>query len=232
MWALGMCVVCIGAALASGAGPELTADWRGVFAYREGLSGELSAYFDGDRTRAVLRLTGVDGGPYTSPIYSAWSVRVGDLEGDGREEVVLGVWARETRHGEESPHRAVWVLGWRERGFVALWRGSAMARPLDNFDVLDLDGDGRDELLALERGGGGEVLSVYRWNGFGFGGVKSVAMAEGVSFDAGGGGCVKDADGVRCFRVKEGELYEMDDAVLGVGSGGPDVVRDVAGVGE
>ena len=50
--------------------------------------------------------------------------------------------------------------------------GSRLSRPFEDFWLLDLDADGRSELLALERErAGGVLLTAYRWSGFGFEGL-------------------------------------------------------------
>ncbi len=55
-----------------------------------------------------------------------------------------------------------------------LWAGSALAVPIVQIAVGDVDGDGGSELIALEgdyetgRSGPARTVAVWRWNGFGF----------------------------------------------------------------
>lgn len=55
-----------------------------------------------------------------------------------------------------------------------LWAGSALAVPITQMVAGDVDGDGGNELVALEgdygsgRYGAARHLAVWRWNGFGF----------------------------------------------------------------
>jgi len=126
---------------------------------------------------AVLRIVWRDGRRWTSPLLPAFSLHVGDLDGAGADEVVLGVWSWRRRHNEPQPHRAVWVLAWSGAKLQERWRGSALARPLVDLRVRDLDGDGRAELLSLERGGQGITTGVYRFDGFGFVGLDAVGPA-------------------------------------------------------
>jgi hypothetical protein len=55
-----------------------------------------------------------------------------------------------------------------------VWAGSALPVPLLALAVEDVDGDGRNEVIALEgsysngRDGPGRHVDVWRWNGFGF----------------------------------------------------------------
>jgi hypothetical protein len=66
------------------------------------------------------------------------------------------------------------LIGWRRGAYRELWAGSALAQPLVDFAAADLDGDGRQELVALEGrysdpdANHGMELSVWEWNGFGF----------------------------------------------------------------
>lgn len=130
----------------------------------------VSVYLSADSTRGFLTVDD-DRGRWTSPTYRMWAAFGGDLDGDGRSEVVLGVWSDHPRHPEPEPHRAVWVLGWDGRRLSPRWRGSALARPVINVEVADLDGDDVSELVALETGSGSCFVTVYRWTGFGFAGI-------------------------------------------------------------
>lgn len=64
------------------------------------------------------------------------------------------------------------LIGWHHQIYTELWAGSAMADPLTAFASADLDGDGRQELAALESrydaSGPAQFVTVWEWNGFGF----------------------------------------------------------------
>jgi hypothetical protein len=122
----------------------------------------------------------------------AWLVAdaaVTDLNHDGRDEVALVVW----RAFEPWPidkylpspgrisdfHNAQWrschliLIGERHGDFDELWAGSALADPLLQIATADLDGDGRQVLIALEGRYDDPLRSetavtVWEWNGFGF----------------------------------------------------------------
>ena len=131
------------------------ADWSGQL--QPGLPVE--AWFDADRTRGFLRVDGT-----TSRIYRAWKVDVADLDGDGIAEIILGVWSNTRRHDEPDPHRAVRVLRWSPtaRQLEDVWRGSALARPLKDFEMRGA------KLVAQEWSGEHCYRTTYRWSGFGF----------------------------------------------------------------
>ncbi len=124
-----------------------------------------------------------------------WHVRAAlqaDLTRDGLPECVLLVW----RPWEDWP-----IIKWSDTpspitanrdargdsshiiliepkpggdGYRELWAGSALALPITHIAAGDVDGDGWNELVALEgdyvsgRYGSARHVAVWRWNGFGF----------------------------------------------------------------
>ena len=120
-----------------------------------------------------------------------WQVKeaqVGDLNRDGKPEAVLLVW-RPFRpwpidrflqfggrindfHNQAGFSCQVILIGWERSGYNELWAGSALIQPVSHLHAVDLDGDGWQELVALEglydleENGG--YLTVWKWNGFGF----------------------------------------------------------------
>jgi hypothetical protein len=128
---------------------------------------------------------------WTSP--DGWQVAQAsftDLNHDGRPEVTLLVWRsfrpwpidRYIPHGGriQGFHNSAGMschlilVGWQRGAFRELWAGSALANPLQSFAASDLDGDGHQELLALESryedppSAPSRALTAWEWNGFGF----------------------------------------------------------------
>lgn len=134
----------------------------------------------------IERLIGHRGRRWTSRVYPMWWAQAADLDGDGVDELVLGIWSRTRRHDEPTPHRTIWVLSWNGAELAPLWRGSALARPLADAFAVDLDGDGRAELVALERAGQGCMLAAYEWTGFGFGAEATRPISCAAALDRGG----------------------------------------------
>jgi hypothetical protein len=122
---------------------------------------------------------------------AAWrvtQVAITDLNQDAQPEVALLVWRPFAPWPIDSylPHPGrisgfhdsggqschLILIGWHHQMYTELWAGSAMADPLTAFASADLDGDGREELAALESrydaSGPAQFVTVWEWNGFGF----------------------------------------------------------------
>jgi hypothetical protein len=129
-----------------------------------------------------------------------WQVvqaQISDLDGDGQPEASLLVWRnfqawpvdRWLPHGgriaafQDAAGKSCHLIlvHWSRGGYRQLWAGSALADPIRQFATADLDGDGRQELVALEsrydipRSAAGTAVKVWEWNGFGFTLVSSLA---------------------------------------------------------
>jgi len=115
--------------------------------------------------------------------WNAWKVRIGDVDGDGRAEIVIGV-HKATRY-VPKPHNGLFVFGWDGRRAYPKWLGSSLARPFSDFEVVDVDGDGRAEVVSRESGNDGSPsVTVYSWRGFGFAVDLVRGDAEGEGSDA------------------------------------------------
>lgn len=127
----------------------------------------LEVYFDEQRRRGFFKVRSHRRN-WTSEIYPMWKIKLADLDGDGVDQVVVGMWSRQMRHDEPLPRRTVWVLRWDGQRLVPEWRGSGLARPMRDFTIDDAP-DGRiDELIAAERRDDECLSTRYRWTGFGF----------------------------------------------------------------
>lgn len=117
----------------------------------------------------VLRADGwtvVDEGHHAS----IYDLQRGDVDGDGLDEILLGLNQRSkldvvVRKRLHVYNASLW------RGFRPKWRGSKLSRPFQGFTLLPA-AKGYD-LVALETNPlpayrGFDWVSVYRWNGFGF----------------------------------------------------------------
>lgn len=122
------------------------------------------------------------------PDWRVTEAQSGDLNRDGMDEAILLVWRPfkpwpvdhflpyggrikdfHDSHGESCQ---IILIGWQRGDWRELWAGSALARPVEQLAVADLDDDGWQELVALENDydstqSGGQ-LTVWRWIGFSF----------------------------------------------------------------
>jgi hypothetical protein len=66
------------------------------------------------------------------------------------------------------------MIGWKKDHWGEVWAGSALARPVTQLVIADIDNDGQDELVTAESMyanfdiSGNSSLAVWDWDGFGF----------------------------------------------------------------
>lgn len=185
-----------------------------------GPTGTLRADLDGDRrpdtvyfhanaarTLGALTVQRIGKPSWTSGIYPAWAARTGRLDAGAPAFIVLGAWTERQIHRGPPVQRAIWVLAWEGGAIVDRWRGSALARPFEDFRTGDLDRDGVDELYVLERLDVCRVTA-YRWNGFGFQGLGRLRIpCDGAELCDDGVGCVASADGRQWVRLDGERLF-------------------------
>jgi hypothetical protein len=128
------------------------------------------------------------GKSYVCPLPELKPVRVqlGDVDGDGRAEISLTVYKTALYH----PVMAKRPFFFRLEGeaLKPVWRGSRLSKPFDDYRLFDFDKDGKAELVSIEHlKDGGRVLTLYRWQGFGFEWIcQSGALPPGIYFVSGG----------------------------------------------
>lgn len=153
---------------------------------------------DGDSRPEALELAGGrasiragNGAEWHSPL--EWLVRQAewtDLDTDGALEAALLVWRPfrpwpvskilsagspiDDFHDANGQSCQLILIGWSRGAFREVWAGSALADPIQSFAAADLDGDGKQELAALEGsyddppGAPAQRLKLWKWDGFGF----------------------------------------------------------------
>jgi len=99
---------------------------------------------------------------------SEWQVAdlaVGDPNDDGRAELLLALWKPDA----DSVLRShPFIVGYREGAYRVLWGGSAVADPIHEVEVGEVDGDGVQEVIVLEEQGDERTIAVWHWHGWGF----------------------------------------------------------------
>lgn len=117
--------------------------------------------------------------------FKPWKVRLADVDGDGRPELALGV--HKLARFDPVMRNRLFIYDWP--GLAPRWLGSRLSLPFVDFAFADCDGDGKDELFALEEARDGRRrLMHYTWNGFGFAGMEDGVEVSG-DFKLMGGLC-------------------------------------------
>lgn len=99
-----------------------------------------------------------------------WKVQTADVDGDGKREVSLGVYTR--ARSDPELNKRLFLFRLTDKGLYPVWLGTRLSKPFEDYAFSDLDGDGRDELVAVEfLADGRKVLNIYKWKGFGFEGL-------------------------------------------------------------
>ncbi len=124
------------------------------------------------------------------PAWTVTQAMLADLNHDSSIEIVMIVWRPFSSwpidawlphggringfHDQAGQSCHLILVGRKDGQWREVWAGSALADPLIQIGAVDLDGDGREELLALEGRYAGQrsdsrgSIAVWRWNGFGF----------------------------------------------------------------
>lgn len=149
----------------------------------------LCVYAEEESVRVEVCTEGSGVLPWYSP--ADWQVRevlFSDLNLDGEEEISLLVWRPfqpwpvdrfmpsggriASHHDEDGMSCHLILIGLVNGEIRELWAGSALADPIEELRAADLDGDGLQELYALEYAYNGDPgrasLTVWSWRGFGF----------------------------------------------------------------
>lgn len=116
------------------------------------------------------------------PEWRVVDLALGDPNDDGRSELLLALWKPDaasvprdsTEASTLSSAEALvevshpFIIGYREGAYRILWGGSAVADPIREVELGDVDGDGVQELIVLEERGDGCAVTVWCWHGWGF----------------------------------------------------------------
>jgi hypothetical protein len=119
-----------------------------------------------------------------------WKLALGDIDGDGKDEVSIGVY-KKTRFHQLMAKRP-FLYSYENNSLQPKWRGSRLSKPFIDYNFYDIDGDGIDEIVSIEiLEDSKKVINTYKWEGFGFEGF----------LESNGFKDIKD------LKVKDGSLY-------------------------
>lgn len=119
-----------------------------------------------DRNKQILQAV--------DPLYSfdlsslkPLTVQAGDINGDGKREISVVVYKETQFH--PVPAKRPFFYALTDGKLEKIWLGSRLARPFADFVLCDMDGDGFEEIVAIESTQDGkQVIALYHWAGFGF----------------------------------------------------------------
>lgn len=141
---------------------------------RQAVLGSDTARIERGRTFQVLALSGPGGTQRTTMPHPVHSLELGDLDGDGNVDVLVGV-TKSNRHDPEMRRRIqVWTRG--EDRLRPVWLGTKLVAELRECRIAARQ-DGRKDLFSLETRGKDWLVARLKWSGFGF--VMDSTLVDG-----------------------------------------------------
>ena len=93
-----------------------------------------------------------------------WKLCQGDLEGDGDPEIGLGVYKKSPHH--QVMARRPFFYSLDEGNLKPKFRASRLSLPMEDFILYDIDKDGREEVVSIERRDDQYFLAGYHYLNF------------------------------------------------------------------
>jgi len=97
-----------------------------------------------------------------------WKVLFSNIDGN-KNTIALGVYKKTPFHDEEARRVFFYTIDYKNKALRPKLRISRLYNPLINFTLLDVDKDGLDEIVAVEKNIEGKYeIGVYGWTNFAF----------------------------------------------------------------
>lgn len=107
--------------------------------------------------------------------FQPWKLSAGDINGDARIELCVAVHECPRMNAVPRQRLVVYELG--DSALIPFWLSPALAGELVDFRLADVDDDGLDDLVLLERTEHDTYrIVVYAWLGHGFSFYKTIAV--------------------------------------------------------
>lgn len=137
-------------------------------------------------------------------LINPWKIKTCEIDGDKELEIFIIV-NKSTRYYKEVDNRP-FFFNFKEGVLIKKWTGSRVRGAFEDVYFEDINGNGRDEFIVIEKGNnGGYVIAVYYWFGFGF-----ILQGESLVYEEVKGLSVKklDEDILLEARVKKDGRWE------------------------
>lgn len=96
-----------------------------------------------------------------------WKIVIGDVDGDKIDDISIGVYKESPLHPVMA--KRPFIYSFKDGKIVPKWRGSRLSKPFTDYGFYDIDGDGVDEIVAIEiLEDNKKTINTYKWKGFGF----------------------------------------------------------------
>jgi hypothetical protein len=96
-----------------------------------------------------------------------WKIQTCDVDGDGKKEVSIAMYKTTPFHPILA--KRPFLYQWEKNDIAPKWLGSRLSKPFEDYIFMDLNQDGKDDLVAIEiLKSGRKIISAYAWKGFGF----------------------------------------------------------------